>query len=329
MAHPPRRLPIWRTLQRIPAGTMFVPLLLGALIATLCRGLLGVDLWEILGSPMKDLFSSSGQMLLIGLLLFCTGTQLRRQDLEAALHRGVPLILVRLTAAYLLSAAFYLTFGLEGVGGISFLAFVCAVTSANGALYMGIIQPFGDASDKANFSLITLCSMPLLPLLFLGFFGASASLAQQAVQILSLLLPFLLGVLLGNLDEDIRRVFAGGGAMILPFLGFQFGSTINLLEAFRMLPQGLLLSLVFFLITILPSYCFERRVLRRPGYVSVASSSLAGVALAIPTMAAQANPALEVYAGNAVATLAFVLTATNILCPFLTRWELRRHPPVP
>ena len=171
--------------------------------------------------------------------------------------------------------------------------------------------------------------MPLLPLLFLVFFWASDSLAQQAVQILSLLLPFLLGVLLGNLDEDIRRVFAGGGAMILPFLGFQFGSTINLLEAFRMLPQGLLLSLVFFLITILPSYCFERRVLRRPGYVSVASSSLAGVALAIPTMAAQANPALEAYAGNTVATLAFVLTATNILCPFLTRWELRRHPPVP
>lgn len=30
------------------------------------------------------------------------------------------------------------------------------------------------------------------------------------------------------------------GAIILPFLGFEFGSTINLIDAFKMIPQGLL-----------------------------------------------------------------------------------------
>ena len=48
------------------------------------------------------------------------------------------------------------------------------------------------------------------------------------------------GMVLGDLDEDIRRVFAGGNAIILPFLGFEFGSTVNLIEAFKMIPQGLL-----------------------------------------------------------------------------------------
>lgn len=50
----------------------------------------------------------------------------------------------------------------EGFLGISFLAFVCAVTSANAALYMDIISPFGDKADKASFGIMLICSMPLL-----------------------------------------------------------------------------------------------------------------------------------------------------------------------
>ena len=54
---------------------MFVPLIIGAVITTICQGLLNFDLWETLGNPMKDMFSSCGQMLIIGLMLFCTGVQ--------------------------------------------------------------------------------------------------------------------------------------------------------------------------------------------------------------------------------------------------------------
>ena len=116
---------------------MFVLLIIGAVITTICQGLLNFDLWETLGNPMKDMFSSSGQMLIIGLMLFCTGTQLKMSDIKDAMHRGVLLILVRLGVAYALCALFYALFGFDGVLGISFLAFVCAVTSANAALYMG------------------------------------------------------------------------------------------------------------------------------------------------------------------------------------------------
>ena len=321
-----RNVNLWKSLQKVPAGTMFVPLIIGAIITTVCQGLLGFSLWDTLGNPMKDMFSSSGQMLLIGLMLFCTGTQLRLGDLKEALHRGVLLILVRLGVAYALCALFYCAFGYDGILGISFLAFTCAVTSANAALYMGIIQPFGDKADKASFGVMLICSMPLLPLLFLGFFGTSGFGSAQVMQIVSLLIPFILGMLLGNLDEDIRKVFAGGNAIILPFLGFEFGSTINLFEAFKMIPQGLLLSAVYFIVVIVPSYVFERRVLHRPGYASFASASLAGVALSIPTMAAASNAAFEPYVSGAVAVLAFVLAVTNILCPFMVRWILKRHP---
>ena len=117
---------------------------------------------------------------------------------------------------------------------------------------------------------------------FLGFYGEAGFGEAQVMQIISLIIPFILGMVLGNMDMDIRKVFAGGNAIILPFLGFEFGSTINLIDAAKMLPQGLLMSIIYFIIVITPSYIFERTVLHRPGYASVASGSLAGVALVSP-----------------------------------------------
>ena len=59
---------IWKALQKVPAGTMFVPLIIGALITTVAQGIFQFDLWNYLGNPMKDMFSSSGQMLLLSLI---------------------------------------------------------------------------------------------------------------------------------------------------------------------------------------------------------------------------------------------------------------------
>ena len=317
---------IWKTLQKVPAGTMFVPLIIGAIITTITQGFFGFNLWDTLGNPAKDMFSSSGQMLLIGLMLFCTGTNLKFSDLKNAMGSGFVLIATRLICAYLLCIGFYMLFGFDGVLGISFLAFTCAVTSANAALYMGIISPFGNNSDKASFGIMLICSMPLLPLLFLGFFGESGFGMTQVMQIVSLLIPFILGFIFGNLDSDIKKAFAGGNAIILPFLGFEFGSTINLVSAVKMIPQGVVLSVLFFIITIIPSYFVERKILKKPGYVSFASSSLAGVALAIPAIAASSNALLAQYVEPTVATLAFVLAITNIASPFMVKMQMKKHP---
>ena len=80
-----KNLNIWKSLQKVPAGTMFVPLIIGAVITTVCKGMLGFDLWTYLGNPMKDMFSSSGQMLLIGLMLFMKKGD---RSLLSSLRRG-------------------------------------------------------------------------------------------------------------------------------------------------------------------------------------------------------------------------------------------------
>ena len=44
---------------------------------------------------------------------------------------------------------------------------------------------------------------------------------------------------------------------------------------------------------------------------------------------AVSNTALETYVSGSVATLAFVLAITNVLCPFMVRFSLKRHPADP
>ena len=34
-----KNINIWKSLQKVPAGTMFVPLIIGAIITTICQGI--------------------------------------------------------------------------------------------------------------------------------------------------------------------------------------------------------------------------------------------------------------------------------------------------
>ena len=320
---------IWDFLNKIPAGTMFVPLVISAIITTICIHCgLGVSLWQYLGNPMKDLFGSTGQMLLIGLMLFCTGTTITGRDFVEVGKRGIWIILARLIPAYIICAVVFLTCGVNGFAGIDGITLACCLTSANAALYMGIIQPYGDDSDKGTFPIMLIFSMPLLPFIFLSCMGSgSGDFTSSILQIFSLLIPFLLGVLLGNLDHKIRDIFKGGNAIILPFLGFQFGSTIDLVNAFQgeVILAAIILTVIYWAVTMIIPYLVDRFILKRPGYASIASSSLAGVALSIPAMVATYT-----YNGisgadaakNATAILAFVLLITNVLAPFFTKWTM-------
>lgn len=320
---------IWAFLNKIPAGTMFVPLVISAIISTICIHCgLNMTLWDYLGNPMKDLFGSTGQMLLIGLMLFCTGTTITGRDFIEVGKRGIWIILARLIPAYVICALVFVFAGVNGFCGIDAITLVCCLTSANAALYMGIIQPYGDDSDKGTFPIMLIFSMPLVPFIFLSCFGqGEGDLLSKFMQIISLLIPFLLGVLLGNLDHKIRDVFKGGNAIILPFLGFQFGSTIDLVKAFQgdVILAALLLTVIFWAVTFIIPFVVDRFILKRPGYASIASGSLAGVALSIPAMVATYS-FNGINGGdasaNATSILAFVLLITNILAPFFTKWTM-------
>lgn len=62
---------------------------------------------------MKDLFGKTGQMLLIGLMLFCTGTMIKPHDFVDVFKRGFWLLLARLLPAYLFAQLYGLLVDLK------------------------------------------------------------------------------------------------------------------------------------------------------------------------------------------------------------------------
>lgn len=307
---------IWSTVNKIPAGPLIVPTIIGAVIHTFCPKLL------LLGNPTEGLFTSSGIMIFVGLMLFFVGAQLRVSDLLLTLRRGVPFCLVKNLLGYGVAFGILALCGQRGVAGIAFIALAAALPSCNGVLYAGIIAPWADAADNANFVLLALCSVPVVPLLLLG--GASGQVDLKGI--VSMLVPLAVGFVLGNLDEDLRTLFAGGTAIILPFAGFQFGSVIDLFAAARQIPAGLLLTALYYLVACLPLLAFETLVQRRPGYAAIASCSLAGITLSLPTLAAAVNSAYAPYVETTTAQLACVMVITTFLTPTLTSlWMKRRR----
>ena len=78
---------IMKFLQKVPAGLMLVPLLIGAVIHTLFPQALEI------GGLTTAAFSNAGAATCMGLQLFCLGTTLQLKDMPAVLKRGGTLLL--------------------------------------------------------------------------------------------------------------------------------------------------------------------------------------------------------------------------------------------
>lgn len=313
-------VPIHKLLGKVPGGRIIIPLIIGSIIVTICDACGVKDPWGQVGSPSLYLFSSKGITIVLGFMLFFTGTQIDVRKMKSMLGRGFPLLVLRLGIAYGLSFLFFfLTKDYDYMWiGISFVTFTSCLTSTNAGMFMGLVNPYGDDADYSYFGLLLLTALPAFPMLLIQ---GSTSGGIDYMSMISILLPILFGMLLGNLDPSIRKVFKHGNDVVIPFLGFQFGSAIKLGTAVQMIPQGLFLIACWYILGVLPSMLMERYVLKRPGYISMGCSAMAGVALSIPELVYERNifPNFDSVAlDNSLASLALVLVVTSILCPILT-----------
>lgn len=308
-------VPVHEVLHRFPGGNVLIPLIIGAIVATVASLCGHPDIWEEVGDPMQTMFSGrEGLLGFIGLMIFFTGTQTDVTKLKPMIKRGVPILFLRLGIAYALCFGFLALFGEDGVAGISFLGFTSALTCINSAMFMSVTNGYADDSDRAYFSLAMVFGLPVFPLLAVRA-GTGASI--DYVAIISILVPMIFGVILGNLDRKMRRFYEYGTQVITMFMGFQFGSYIDLTKAFRQIPQALILILILYL-TQLPSLLMERFGMKRSGYATLAMSALAGVSLSMPVLTADIFSA-EIQ-DAATYQLAFALAVTALLAPILTDW---------
>lgn len=301
---------ILKSLKKIPGGLLIVPMIITSIINTFYPIIFNV------GGITPSILTKEGTMTLIIILLFISGTQFKISQVKPMLKIGGTLILFKLFLVYLISMFFVNVFGMQSILGISILSITSVFISNNPGLYLALNDSFGDEIDASVFGLLNLIIVPSIPVMILS------SVNGQSIDFISLfrtISPFILGVIFGNLDKNIRFTYQSATNLLLPFLGISFGGSINILNAINSGLTGVILTLSFYILITLPMFIFEKKILKRTGFISIASSSVAGTSLAAPVLAAQINTSYESFVSASISQIALVMIITTIITPVLTK----------
>lgn len=335
---------IKQTVEKVPGGLMVVPLMFGALLNTIDQAhvpfiesfmkLLGAApdanghySFLMIGGFTEALFKTSA-LTLIALFLFSAGSQMNLRIGGKALKKGV----IITTAKYLTGLAIGWLFSLffdpfNGLLGLSTMAIIAAMTNSNGGMFAALTGQYGNRSDVGSVAILSLNDGPFFTLLALGMMGSSFPL----IAFISVLLPIAIGMILGNLDEDIRAFLKPGEVLPIPFFAFALGAGMNFANFFNPKVVGAGLTLGF-MTTILTGAMgiFALWLFREKSQIAgVAEASTAGNAAATPaaisaaaTVAAASGAMTAVQAQHfhdianlATAQISISTLTTAVLCP--------------
>ena len=312
--HNDDNMEIKATVEKIPGGMMVVPLVLGAIVNTLAPEALQV------GGFTTALFKE-GAPALIGAFLFCMGAGIYIKAAPKALLIGGGVTASKFLVAVAVGFAVDTFFGAEGLWGLTSVAVISAMSNTNGGLYAALAGEFGQDNEVGATPVISLNDGPVLTMIALGAAGLATIPVMSVVVVI---VPMLLGMLLGNLDPKMRDFLSQGGPILIPFFAFALVASID----FAMLLKGGLAGIVLGSLTTLVGGFFNikvDRLLGGSGIAGAAASSTAGNAVATPVAIAHADPALADVVAAATPLVATSVIVTAILTPMLTSWVAKSN----
>lgn len=127
------------------------------------------------------------------------------------------------------------------------------------------------------------------------------------------------GIIVGNLDKNFAKLFAPAVGPLIPFMGWIFGSTVNIFDALKSGLTGTILVIVFYVAMLPLLFATEKFVLKDDGLATIAVSSVAGMSVSVPAVLLTTNPEIAEYVGSATAQIAFAVVVTSALTPFLAK----------
>ncbi len=314
---------ILKYVKKVPGGLMIVPLLLGAAFNTWFPGLITLGgagtftayLWK------------SGAMPILAVFLFCNGTQINVKKAGIPLAKGVTLTAVKVGLGILLGLLVNTIFGPAGVLGIAPLAIVGAISNSNGGLYAALAGEFGDSTDVGAVSILSINDGPFFTMVALGATGMANI---PVMTLVGCVLPIVVGCILGNIDEDIRKFCAPGATMMIPFFAFPLGAGLTFTNVIKAGGPGIILGVICTAVTGLAGYLVYKIARVKRPQVGAAIGTTAGNAAATPEAVGLADPALAVIAATATVQISAAIIVTALLCPllvtFLDRIERKNHP---
>jgi len=195
---------------------------------------------------------------------------------------------------------------------------VVSINDTNGGLYMALMGRYGTAQDMGAYSLMSLESGPFITMMTLG-----GMLAFPWQTLLGAILPLLAGIVLGNLDREMRDFLGKAAPALIPFFAFAIGSSLDLTKVWTAGLLGVALGLVVLVISCCVMWSADR-LARGNGVAGLAAAATAGNAAAVPALVASANPAYAQAAPFATVLVAASVVVTMLTVPLVTAWYAKR-----
>lgn len=292
-----------------------VPLLISMVVVSLFPGI-----YDSLGGTTQAAFSTEGTNAVIGFLVFAAGTTIDFKQIASLMKRHLPLIVFKLAWSAILITIFYFIFGIEGIAGISLLTFTCVIFSLNPAIALAIHKDYGDQQFGGVYGLYGMFGLSFTPLILLSFLTADGgSGGIDWMPIISIFLPLIVGMILGNIDKNFASYFSPIVGLLLPFLGWNLGAGMNLGDAFQSGLAGLLMAVVF-LVLMLPIVLFDRYITKNnAGIDGIAIYNVAGISAANPAIVAAAMPVFANDVTSATAIVMMCVIITSIFSPIFAQ----------
>jgi 2-keto-3-deoxygluconate permease len=303
-----------RSMEKLPGGLMMVPLLCGAMIATVAP-----HVGTFFGSFTNSLFT--GALPILAVFYVCMGATIPVGSLPRIARRGGALMLTKICLGVAVGVLLGHLLGAQPIAsgwfaGVSTLAVVAAINDTNGGLYMALMGRYGSAEDAASYSVMALESGPFLTMVTLGVAGLSTFPWQTLI---GAILPLCMGMLLGNLDPELHIFLGQGAPILIPFFAFALGTTLDLHRAWGAGLLGLGLGFTVLLVSGTALIVVDR-LIGGEGTAGIAAATTAGNAAAVPTLVAAADHQYAAAAQQATVLVAASVIVTSLLVPPLTAW---------
>lgn len=185
--------------------------------------------------------------------------------------------------------------------------------SLNPAVALAIHSEYGDRQFGAVYGIYGILGMSFTPLILLSLLTASGGGAGiDWDPIISIFIPLIVGALLGNIDPDFADFFSPLIGKLLPFLGWNLGVGMNLMDAVSSGLSGLLMA-VLFMALMFPLILFDKYVTKvNDGVDGVAIWNVAGMSVANPAIIGAALPAVfasQVTSATAIVMMVCIITS--------------------
>jgi 2-keto-3-deoxygluconate permease len=304
---------IMKSVEKIPGGMMVVPLFLGAILNTAFP-----ELGEYLGSFTLGL--TTGTTPILAVWFVCLGASIRLKATGVVLRKSGTLLITKVGTAWIIAyvSSHFLGNGMIESGffaGLSTLALVAAMDMTNTGLYASLMGQYGTKEEAGAFVLMNIESGPLMTMIVLGTAGIASF---EPHLLVGIVLPFVIGYILGNLDADMRDFLSSAIPVLIPFFAFSLGNGIELTVIAETGLLGIIFGLAVIVITGIPLILTDIFIGKGNGTAGIAASSTAGAAVVTPMLVAEMVPEFAPIAPQATALVATSLIVTSIVVPIIT-----------